>query len=134
MRHAKALPVVGGAAMLLFGCAHAGSLRPQLGPLAIAQVSNPPSVLAEDHFRRDRASAVSEQDLRAILETPVYLDETQRLGVLPVMESYEPDRALPEVDRAAVDVDPVEAAVPPARAFREQRVRLDQELHARSLA
>jgi len=92
MRSAKALWVIAG---LEFGCAHSGALRPQLGPLPIAEVATPPRPLAEDHFKRDRPTSVSEADLRAILQAPVDLDETQRLGVLPIVESYQPDRALP---------------------------------------
>lgn len=51
--------------------------------------------LADDHFQRDRAGGVSEEGLRAILDAPVYLDETQRLGVLPVSGEYRPERGVP---------------------------------------
>jgi len=71
------------------GCAHA--LR---SALRAPDLSAPPA-LANDHFNRDRAGGVSEEGLRAILDAPVYLDETQRLGVLPVAESYRPERGVP---------------------------------------
>src|SRR5207237_3011027 len=51
--------------------------------------------LADDHFHRDRAGGVSEEGLRAILDAPVRLDPEQRLGVLPVTDSYRPERAVP---------------------------------------
>jgi hypothetical protein len=51
--------------------------------------------LTDDHFQRDRAGGVSEEGLRAILDAPVYLDETQRLGVLPVSDEYRPARGVP---------------------------------------
>jgi hypothetical protein len=57
--------------------------------------ASPAQVLDEDHFKRDRPTAVSEEGLRAILDAPVYLDPTQRLGVLPVEAFYRPDYALP---------------------------------------
>jgi hypothetical protein len=53
------------------------------------------SMLSEDHFQRDRAGGVSEEGLRAILDAPVSLDETQRLGVLPVGLAYRPDFDVP---------------------------------------
>jgi len=48
-----------------------------------------------DQFRRDQAGGLSEEALHAILETPVDLDESQRVGVLPVTDSYRPDRSVP---------------------------------------
>ena len=73
------------------GCvAHAPLLHPDMPALGVA-----PSVAVPDHFQRDRAGSISEEGLRAILETPVHLDPTQRLGVVPVSDSYRPERAPP---------------------------------------
>jgi hypothetical protein len=91
-RIAAALLLPALAALSGTGCAAAhGALHPSLPPLG---VSAPPE-LAVDHFQRDRAGGVSEDGLRAVLDAPVRLDTTQRLGVLPVTDSYRPERALP---------------------------------------
>jgi len=72
------------------GCAaHAPALHPKMPALGVSAPAD------EDHFRRDRAGGVSEDGLRAILEAPVHLDPTQRLGVLPVSDSYRPERGVP---------------------------------------
>ncbi len=96
MRSMKALLILAGAAALECGCASTPALlrAPQLEPLAI-QGAVPPPALAEDHFKRDRQGAIEEENLRAILDAPVLLDETQRLGVLPVAGSYRPDLDVP---------------------------------------
>jgi len=73
------------------GCAHSAHLRPELPALEMAGAAT----LAEDHFRRDRAGGVSEEALRAILDAPVLLDESQRVGIMPVADSYQPDRGPP---------------------------------------
>lgn len=79
------------AAALQQGCAHGIALRPELPLLEVARAP----ALDADHFRSDRPGALSEEALRAILDAPVELDETQRLGILPVSEAYRPERALP---------------------------------------
>src|SRR6202023_587393 len=73
------------------GCAHSAHLRAELPALEMAAAAP----LSEDHFRRDRAGGVSEEALRAILEPPVLLDESQRVGIMPVADSYQPDRGPP---------------------------------------
>jgi hypothetical protein len=74
------------------GCvAHGSALHPKMPALGVSA----PAALEEDHFHRDRAGGVSEEGLRAILEAPVRLDPSQRLGVLPVSDSYRPERSLP---------------------------------------
>jgi len=73
------------------GCAHSAHLRPELPALEMAAAAT----LSEDHFRRDRAGGVSEEALRAILDAPVLLDESQRLGIMPVADSYQPERGPP---------------------------------------
>ena len=92
MRRAKALLICAGVA-LESACATA--VRPQIAPMSYLKDASPAQVLDEDHFKRDRPTAVSEEGLRAILDAPVYLDTTQRLGVLPVEAFYRPDYALP---------------------------------------
>lgn len=74
------------------GCAaHAPMLHPKMPGLGVSAAA----ALDEDHFRRDRAGGVSEEALRAILDAPVQLDPTQRLGVLPVSSSYRPQDGVP---------------------------------------
>ncbi len=86
---------------LLFftACASAGApLRPTLKPLAAASTEalpSKPKPLVKDLFKRDHAGAISEADLRRILDAPVELFEGARLGVVPVAGSYVPDRDLP---------------------------------------
>jgi hypothetical protein len=89
MRTALILAMLAAAASQL-GCATVAPLRPDLAPLQIA-----PPLLDKDHFNRDQGGGVTEEGLRAILAAPVELDQTQRLGVLPVYGDYRPDRALP---------------------------------------
>ena len=79
------------AALLQHGCAHHIPLVAAMEPLRIDAAAP----LEQDHFARDRPSALSEEGLRAILEAPIELDRTQRLGVLPVAAAYRPDRLLP---------------------------------------
>jgi hypothetical protein len=73
------------------GCAHS----PVQYPTMPAVTATPPATLSEDHFRRDRIGTLSEEALRAILQAPVQLDESQRIGVLPVTESYRPEHGIP---------------------------------------
>src|SRR5712691_3120328 len=80
------------AALAGAGCAaHAPALHPRMPVLGVSA----PVALDQDHFSRDRAGGVSEEGLRAILEAPVHLDQAQRLGVLPVSDSYRPERGVP---------------------------------------
>jgi len=77
-----------GLTLLLAGgvaCSHAAIRHPLMMPLAVT----------EDHFVRDRPAGLSEEALRALLEVPAELDLSQRLGVLPVADSYRPDRSVP---------------------------------------
>lgn len=74
------------------GCAHSALQYPAL-PAVTAPGA--PAKLSEDHFRGDRSGALSEEALHAILEAPVQLDESQRVGVLPVTDAYRPERGVP---------------------------------------
>lgn len=73
------------------GCAHMPVQDPTI-PTATAAA---PATLSEDHFRGDQIGTLSEEALRAILEAPVQLDESQRIGVLAVTDSYKPERGVP---------------------------------------
>lgn len=73
------------------GCAH----LPVQDPALAAPAAIPAAILAEDHFQGDRIGTLSEGALRAILEAPVALDESQRIGVLTVTDSYRPERGIP---------------------------------------
>jgi hypothetical protein len=70
---------------------------PTLSPLTAAAPWPPakPKPLVKDLFKRDHAGAVSEADVRPILDAPVELVGSARLGVLPVAASYLPDPDLP---------------------------------------
>jgi hypothetical protein len=93
MRIATALLLTMLVALSGAGCAaRASVLHPSLPALGVTAAS---PELAGDHFQRDRAGGVSEEGLRAVLDAPVRLDTTQRLGVLPVTDSYRPERAVP---------------------------------------
>jgi hypothetical protein len=61
-------------------------------PLALTE---PPAALQQDHFKRDTAGSISEEDLRRVLAAPVFLEPGARLGVVQVSTGYEPDRDLP---------------------------------------
>jgi hypothetical protein len=78
-------------AVLEVGCAHAALRSPLLEPMKATEPAEP----IADQFRRDQAAGISEEGLRAILSAPVTLDETQRVGVLAVTDSYRPERGLP---------------------------------------
>lgn len=73
--------------MLASGCATSRALQyPVMSPLA------------ENHFERDRI-AMGEDELRAILSAPIFLEEHARIGVLPVSSGYAPQYEVP-VERA----------------------------------
>ncbi|HUU00185.1 MAG TPA: hypothetical protein VM425_01950 [Myxococcota bacterium] len=87
-----ALIIAGG----LFGCGSSGkALRAEMRPLALTETAAAPKVLKNDHFKRDRSGSISEQDLKAVLASPVFLEADARLGVVPVATCYQPDPDLP---------------------------------------
>jgi len=87
------LVVALGAAALAFaasqGCAAGGRYEAAVAKLTV----EPP--LAADHFSRDHHGGLSEEGLSAILAAPIILDQTQRVGVVPVARAYAPDWGLP---------------------------------------
>src|SRR6266404_4939759 len=90
-RKVAGLLLLAGAGLIQAGCSHAPLVAPAMHAIDLPA----PTPLADDHFRRDRPAGLSEEALKAILDAPVSLDETQRLGVLPVTDAYRPDMALP---------------------------------------
>lgn len=77
------------------GCAaHSRSLAPALEPLRFEATAEQ-QALTENHFTRDRATAVSEADLKEILSAPVFLEENARIGVVPVAARYELEGDVP---------------------------------------
>jgi hypothetical protein len=80
----------------LSGCAASkGQMRVEMEPLALAEAPSASRVLKKDHFKRDHSGSISEQDLRAVLDAPVFLEADARLGVVPVATCYQPDPDLP---------------------------------------
>lgn len=74
------------------GCAAMKPMQADMAPLALSQVAAP---LERDHFKRDTAGSISEEDLRRVLAAPVFLEEGARVGVIPVATGYGPDPDLP---------------------------------------
>ena len=76
------------------GCAtSAPKLQASMEPMAVQEAT--PQVLTENHFRQDRTGNLTEDQLREILESPVFLEEDTRLGIVPVATAYEADTELP---------------------------------------
>jgi len=68
--------------------------------LASCAMAHPEAALAPlsvDHFARDRPAAISEDHLREVLDSPVFLEDGARVGVVPVVDGYYPDGAVPVV-------------------------------------
>lgn len=70
-------------------------------PLVVAPAAptapSAPVKLVEDVFARDHAGSISESDLRRVLDAPVALEENARVGVLPVVDRYDPSHETPVV-------------------------------------
>jgi hypothetical protein len=85
-------------AALATGCATAGkpALSAAFDAPAIAEEARPvEKPLMTNHFRTDRASTISDDDLAAILAAPVFLEERSRVGVVPVANQYVADDGVP---------------------------------------
>ena len=82
---------------MLAGCAAARpTLEVAMEPLQLGKpAAQQPEVLKKDHFTRDHAGSISEEDLRRVLRAPVFLEADSRIGVVPVATCYEPDPDLP---------------------------------------
>ncbi len=95
------LAISGPAATTGCGAMHKALRAPAMEPLPLAQeeVSAP---LTRNHFKRDHAGSISEQDLRRVLSAPVFLEDKARIGVVQVTRRYDPDEDLPLVGVPAV--------------------------------
>jgi hypothetical protein len=83
--------------LVVLGCGCGGmrkALQVDMKPLALEE-SKAPGILKENHFTRDNAGSISEQNLRKVLAAPVFLEGSARLGVVPVATCYEPDPDVP---------------------------------------
>lgn len=81
-------------AVALTGCASAKMQSPTLEAMAI-QDAPANQVLTQNHFKSDRTGNLTEEQLRQILESPVFLEDETRLGIVPVATAYEADSDLP---------------------------------------
>ncbi len=76
------------------GCASSSKpLTAEMEPMAVQQ--QPQEVLQENHFKSDRTGNLTEDQLREILDSPVFLEEETRLGIVPVATAYEVDTEVP---------------------------------------
>jgi len=93
---------------VLTGCAatrYPQARMPDLEPLALQT----PPPLEENHFSRDRMG-VTETELRAMLDAPVFLEEHARIGVVPVRSGYAPDEGVPVESAPATLTDALEGS------------------------
>ncbi len=83
------------AALTLTACGAASPMtKPAMAPLAVATEARP-APLVTNHFQRDRIGGLDEDKVREILAAPVFLERKARIGIVPVVERYEPDGGLP---------------------------------------
>ncbi len=67
-----------------------------MAPMAMMEDSaQAPQVLTENHFRSDRTGNLNEDQIREILDAPIFLEDTARVGIVPVATAYELDNELP---------------------------------------
>jgi hypothetical protein len=64
---------------------------------APAAAPEAPKLLEVNHFNRDSMGTVSEEELRNILQAPVFLEEKSRLGIVPVSDGYGANGEIPVV-------------------------------------
>ena len=89
------LPLLGlfTVAHLAPACGAHSALEAQMAPLPLADLA--PAPLERDVFKRDVMGQLSEEDLRAVLRAPVFLEEHARIGIVPVATGYAVDADLP---------------------------------------
>lgn len=80
------------ASVTVGGCAAQRSMAPSMKALAL-NTAKP--VLKRNHFKQDRSTAVSEEQIHRILDAPVFLEKDARVGIVPVASGYAPDPDLP---------------------------------------
>lgn len=83
-----------GSTLTACGAARA-PMKPTMAPLAAAQTPPAPTPLVENHFQRDKIGTLAEDRIREILAAPVFLEADARIGIVPVVDRYEPDGAIP---------------------------------------
>lgn len=100
---AATLALAGG----LIGCgaARAPMAPAALEPMHIDSAAQGPAPLTHNPFKGDQVRALTEDDLRVVLDAPVFLEQAARIGVVSVTHGYAPDRALPlhEITAALAD-------------------------------
>jgi hypothetical protein len=83
------------------GCAMGRApLAAEMAPMsfsteAVASEPAPPPILTENRFSRDTSGSISEEALREVLASPVFLEEKARVGIVPVQGSYALDMDVP---------------------------------------
>ena len=82
-----------------FACAAQRMEAPVMAPLQVELLKPPvaPAPLTVDVFKRDQA-AISEGDLRTVLDAPVFLEAGSRVGVVGVGGGYEAQSEAPLAD------------------------------------
>lgn len=99
------------AAGMTGGCAAAKALRaPMMEPLQLDRAAVAPAPLKENHFNRDKVGTISEHHLRTVLAAPVFLEDKARVGVIQVVNRYNPDADLPLTGVPAVLTQALEDA------------------------
>jgi len=97
MRYTTALMALFLITSVAVGCAsRAPMAAPSLAPMKeMVEETAAPRQLTQNHFRTDRTGNISEEQLHEILDAPVFLEDTTRVGVVPVATAYEVDKELP---------------------------------------
>lgn len=81
------------------GCASSKPLNPKMESMAVQRASDSkPRKLEDNHFRTDRTGNLTEDQLKEILEAPIFLEEETRVGVVPVATAYKVDKDIPVND------------------------------------
>ena len=79
-------------ALLATACGAARApMKASMAPLAVAAEARTKAPLKTNHFQRDRIGTLSEAQVREILDAPVFLETDARIGIVPVVDRYEPD-------------------------------------------
>lgn len=82
----------------LIGCAAAPMMAPVMEPVRVQQQAAPSAQpLENNYFASDRTGNLSEEQLRKILDAPVFLEDKARVGIVPVATAYELDGDIPLV-------------------------------------
>ncbi len=91
--------------ILGLGCAQKAPMEVRAEMAAapsIEEMVAAPRALEVNHFSRDHAGSISEEDLMKVLNAPVFLQEKSRVGVVQVADRYEMDQTDPTQQTTAV--------------------------------